>query len=91
MAAGLAAADFAAAFASRCALVVRLILTFFMPEVRLSISEAWDVDVDVSVVGRTALLDLDGGFTEASVLVESPPSFRGDLRRTREVLASGRG
>ena len=40
VAVGFAAAVFAAALASRCALVVRLIFTFFIPEVRLSISDA---------------------------------------------------
>jgi hypothetical protein len=66
-------ATLAASLASLWAFVVKLILTLFMPDVKLSTSKL----TGASVGEGTMLLDLDGGST-------GPVSFNGDFRRTTE-------
>lgn len=81
----------AAAFASLCALVVKLIFTFFMPDVILSISDIGFVDV--STEGSTVLVDAAGGPVALSAVkgAASIP-LSGDFLRTLEVFgASGLG
>jgi hypothetical protein len=82
---------FACSFASLWVLVVKFNLIFFIPEVRLSISEV--CEVVGSGFESTALLDLDRGSTLPSWPSDAElVSFKGDFRRTREFFgASARG
>jgi hypothetical protein len=86
------AASFACSLASFWALVVKLSLTFFMPLVKLSISDALELEC-CCFVGNATLLDLDGTSTVPSFPRDIRPlSPNGDLRRTGTGLeASGRG
>lgn len=80
-----------ACLASLCAFVVKLSLTLFMPEVRLSISDL--AELECCFVGNAVLLDLDGTSTVPSCPRDARPfSARGDFRRPGKGLeASARG
>jgi hypothetical protein len=82
---------FACSLASLWAFVVKFNLIFFMPEVRLSTSEFWELEV--SIDGNTTLLDRNGGrigeYCSSDCALDS---FSGDFRRTCEVFeGSARG
>jgi hypothetical protein len=80
-----------ACLASLWVFVVKLSLTFFMPEVKLSIPAV--VDLECCFIGKAVLLDLDGRSTVPSCPRDIRPfSARGDFRRPGKGLeASARG
>jgi len=85
---GAFAVVFPCSFASRCALVVKFNLILFIPEVKLSISDVWEVEG--SMLGRTTSLDLESvAPSPGACAVES---FNGDFLLTRDCFgASFRG
>lgn len=83
-------AGFPCSFASRWAFVVKFNLIFFIPEVKLSISDVWDVEG--SMLGRGTSLDFESVAPSAEVACAVESEFNGDFLRTRDCFgASFRG